>query len=137
MQRSALMARVRRSGTTPELAVWKAARSLGFEFERNRSDLPGSPDLVFPAVRLCVFVHGCFWHRHPGCRRASTPSSNRDFWVLKFQANVARDRRARRKLRALGWRTLVIWECRTKEAATIERRLRSTVLTLLPANDGR
>ncbi len=122
--RSALMARVRSSDTGPELKVRRLAHSIGLRFRLKRRDLPGSPDLVFPRYRLAVFVHGCFWHRHPGCARATLPKSRVEFWIRKFQANVERDRCDVRALEKLGWRVLVIWECELKDESGLRGRLR-------------
>lgn len=117
------MARVRGKDTAPELRVRRVAHRMGLRFRLHRKDLPGRPDLVLPKHRLAVFVHGCFWHRHPGCSRASTPSTREDFWQAKFDATVARDRRQIAELEALGWRVLVIWECGVNDEATVEARL--------------
>ena len=111
--RSALMRRVRSKDTTPELVVRRAAHSLGYRFRLHRRDLPGTPDLTFPRLRKTIFVHGCFWHRHPGCSRTTTPATRADYWREKFEQNVARDRRNVAMLRALGWDVLVVWECET------------------------
>ena len=110
-RRSELMANIRGRDTAPELAVRRIAHRMGLRFRLHRNDLPGRPDLVFPKHRLAVFVHGCFWHRHEGCRHASTPKSRVAFWTEKFAANVVRDARQEAALRALGWRVLVIWQC--------------------------
>ena len=122
-RRSELMAGIRSCNTTPELAVRRIAHRMGLRFRLHRKDLPGRPDLVFPKHRLVVFVHGCFWHRHEGCRHASIPKSRKDFWMTKLAANVARDRRQEAALQALGWRVLVIWGCETGDRVAIERRL--------------
>src|SRR5690606_22283718 len=108
-QRSELMSRVRSRDTRPELRVRRLTHRLGYRYRLHRRDLPGSPDLVFPGRRSVVFVHGCFWHRHPGCRNTRTPKSRVEFWTRKFADNVARDERNQAELRALGWRHLVIW----------------------------
>ena len=126
-RRSELMAAIRTRDTAPELAVRRAAHRMGLRFRLHRNDLPGRPDLVFPRHRLVVFVHGCFWHRHDGCRHASTPKSRIAFWTEKFAANVARDARQEAALRALGWRVLVIWECETRHKAAVERRLAALI----------
>lgn len=118
------MRAVRRANTTPEILVRKAAHSLGLRFRLHRRDLPGTPDLVFPKLRTVVFVHGCFWHRHAKCARATTPKTRAAFWLDKFDANVARDKRTTAKLRALGWRVIVIWECETGDTARLQRKLR-------------
>ena len=126
-RRSDLMANVRARDTAPELAVRRIAHRMGLRFRLHRRDLPGRPDLVFPKHRLVVFVHGCFWHRHDGCRYASTPKSRIAFWTEKFAANVARDARQETALRALGWRIVVIWECETRHEAAVERMLAALI----------
>lgn len=105
---------VRTRDTKPELRVRELARALGLHYRVRNRDLPGSPDLANRKRGWAIFVHGCYWHRHPGCKKASTPSRNRAFWQAKFDANVARDARDMKELRAAGFRTLVIWECETK-----------------------
>ena len=126
-RRSELMAGIRGRDTAPELAVRRIAHRMGLRFRLHRKDLPGRPDLVFPRHRLVVFVHGCFWHRHEGCRYASTPKSRAAFWTEKFAANVARDARQEATLRALGWWTLVIWECETRHKTAVESRLAALI----------
>lgn len=122
-RRSELMAGIRSCNTAPELVVRRIAHWMGLRFRLHRKDLPGRPDLVFPKHRLVVFVHGCFWHRHEGCRHASIPKSRTDFWMTKLAANVARDRRQEAALQALGWQVLVIWGCETGDSMAVERRL--------------
>lgn len=121
--RSALMARVRRSGTAPELEVQDAARKLRFRFHVDVSDLPGRPDIVFPRLRSVIFVHGCFWHRHEGCRRASTPATRTEYWLAKFARNTARDERVKRELRNANWRVHVIWSCELGDLDRLALRL--------------
>src|SRR6266508_2554433 len=113
-QRSWTMSRVGSENPAPEMLVRKAAHALRLRFRLHRNDLPGTPDLVFPKRRIALFVHGCFWHRHVRCKRASTPKSQTTYWTRKFERNVARDRRVIAELKALGWRPVVIWECQTK-----------------------
>ena len=96
---------------------------MGLRFRLHRKDLPGRPDLIFPRHRLAVFVHGCFWHRHEGCRYAYTPKSRVAFWTRKFAGNVARDRRNEDALRDLGWRVLIVWECEVRDAEAVGMRL--------------
>lgn len=122
-QRSSLMSQIRDKDTGPEMKVRRLAHALGFRFRLHRRDLPGSPDLVFPSHRKVIFVHGCYWHRHPGCRYAYSPKSNIAFWQSKFEANVTRDRRAASALVALGWDILVVWECETRNADILRLRL--------------
>ncbi|MCC6914904.1 MAG: DNA mismatch endonuclease Vsr [Rhodospirillaceae bacterium] len=123
-ERSRNMSRVPNRNTGPEIIVRKLCHALGFRFRLHSRHLPGSPDLVFPRLRSAVFVHGCFWHRHKGCRRASVPASRRDYWMAKFDRNVARDRKAIRDLRKMGWRVLVVWECQTKKTTTISNKIK-------------
>ncbi len=117
------MSRVPQKNTKPELKVRRAVHALGYRFRLHRRDLPGTPDLVFPGRRAVIFVHGCFWHRHPGCAKASTPTSNIDFWSTKFSKNVERDARKERELCILGWRVLVIWECETRDIENLGTKL--------------
>lgn len=125
--RSWNMSRIRGSNTGPERAVRSALHRLGYRFRLKPQKLPGRPDVVLTRHRLAVFVHGCFWHRHPGCRFAYTPRSNQSFWLRKFKENVARDRRVKRLMTAKGWRPVVVWECETtpsdRLAKALERRL--------------
>ncbi|TPE52268.1 DNA mismatch endonuclease Vsr [Amaricoccus solimangrovi] len=120
------MALVKGKDTKPELRVRRLAHAMGYRFRLHRRDLPGVPDLVFPGRRAVVFVHGCFWHRHPdpGCWRSRLPKSRPEFWIPKLEANVARDGAARAALEARGWRVLTVWECETtprRREALVER----------------
>lgn len=112
--RSLVMSRIRGRDTSPELAVRRLTHSLGYRFRLHKKGLPGTPDLVFASRRKVIFVHGCFWHRHAGCKRASLPTSRIEYWAEKFRRNVERDAEAERALRYLGWDVLVIWQCETK-----------------------
>jgi DNA mismatch endonuclease (patch repair protein) len=123
-ERSALMARVKSRNSLPELKVRSMAHRLGYRFRLHRRDLPGTPDIVFPKWKTVIFVHGCFWHRHSGCRLASNPKSNVPFWANKFSQNVERDRRIAKALRRQGWRVKVVWECQTRRDAELEKSLR-------------
>lgn len=118
-----MMGRIQSRDTAPELAVRRLAHRLGYRFRLHRRDLPGSPDLVFPSRRKAVFVHGCFWHRHSGCRLAYEPKSNVDFWSAKFRKNVERDIRVKGELERMGWDVLVIWECETADRAALASQL--------------
>ena len=111
-----MMSGIRGKNTQPELAVRRYLHAHGFRFRLHRRDLPGKPDVVLPKYRTAVFVHGCYWHRHEGCKYATTPSSNREFWQRKFRENVERDQRNQTQLAAAGWHVLVIWECQTHPA---------------------
>nr|WP_276325698.1 DNA mismatch endonuclease Vsr [Mesorhizobium ciceri] len=125
--RSLMMSKVRSRDTVPEIRVRKLAHELGFRFRVHRRDLPGTPDLVFPRYKIAIFVHGCFWHRHPGCDRTSTPSTNIDFWLAKFERNQLRDAQAITSLESMGWQVHVIWECDTRT----ESRLRDILSAVL------
>jgi DNA mismatch endonuclease, patch repair protein len=120
-----MMAAIRNKDTGPERAVRSAAHALGFRFRLYRKDLLGRPDLAFPKLRKVIFVHGCFWHRHENCPRATTPRSNHKYWIAKFAGNLTRDGRVAVELKALGWEILVIWECELKYPRKLQRRLQS------------
>lgn len=129
-QRRRNMAAIRGKDTKPELVVRSLVHAMGFRFRLHRRDVPGRPDLVFMGRRKVIFVHGCFWHRHDGCRFAATPKTRAEFWQRKLEGNRRRDRDALAALAKLGWDTLVIWECEVAQAdlATrirrfLERRL--------------
>lgn len=113
--RSRMMSGIRGRHTKPELSVRKALSAAGFRYRLHSKELPGRPDVVLGKSRCAIFVHGCFWHRHPGCKYSYTPKSNVRFWLKKFHENVQRDKSARAALRKAGWRVLVIWECQTDE----------------------
>lgn len=126
-RRSCLMARIRGKNTGPEVAVRRLLHSMGYRFRLHRRDLPGSPDLVLPRFKLAIFVHGCFWHRHPKCRLASTPTTNSAFWLEKFRANRKRDQRNERQLAAAGWRVVVVWQCQLAHVEKLKARLRQII----------
>ncbi|WP_235527194.1 very short patch repair endonuclease [Sphingopyxis sp. 113P3] len=109
------MARIRGRDTKPELAMRKALHARGLRYRLHYKGLPGRPDLVFPKFQAVVFVHGCFWHRHEGCRFTTTPATRPEFWAQKFEQNVLRDHRAIANLEQSGWRTAIVWECAIKE----------------------
>lgn len=123
-QRARCMAAIGSKNTTPELRVRRMLHALGARFRLHRKDLPGTPDIVLPGRKLALFVHGCYWHRHPNCRFATTPGTRQHFWQQKFDANMARDRRAQDALRKLNWQVTVIWECQTRDTAALETQLR-------------
>lgn len=119
-QRSRNMAAVKGKDTRPEIRVRKMLHNLGYRFRLHRKDLPGKPDIVLPKHRLCFFVHGCFWHQHPGCKRSTIPESNKDFWLTKFEGTRKRDIQAKNELEKLGWHVCVIWECETKRHVVLK-----------------
>jgi DNA mismatch endonuclease, patch repair protein len=110
-QRRYTMSRVRHADTKPELVVRSALHRMGYRFTLHRRDLPGKPDIVLPRHRAVIFVHGCFWHRHASCERASMPKTNPAYWRAKFHRNVERDERVRARLIQEGWKVIVVWEC--------------------------
>lgn len=112
------MQAVKDRDTAPEMAIRRMVHALGYRYRLHRSDLPGCPDIVFPARRKVIFVHGCFWHGHDCARGARIPKSNTAYWTAKIGRNQLRDEAARRQLRALGWNTLVLWECEIKGNTT-------------------
>lgn len=135
------MGTVRTAGTAPELAVRRQLTGLGIHFRTVNRDLPGSPDIANRSARWAVFVHGCYWHRHSNCSRASTPRRNVEFWLSKFDANVARDRRSRTALRKRGYAVVTIWECQSRRPETVKRLLAPVIqlarIRSRPANAAR
>lgn len=121
-QRSARMALVKSRDTKPEMLVRRLVHGLGYRYRLHAPDLPGRPDLVFRSRWKVVFVHGCFWHAHQ-CRRGRPPTSNVEFWTAKRDANVARDKRVRRALRSLGWRSLIVWECEIADSERLSAKI--------------
>jgi len=117
------MSRIGSKGSVPELTVRRCAHAFGFRFRLHRRDLPGTPDLVFPSRRKIIFVHGCWWHQHPGCKKASGSKTQSEFWQEKFARNVARDSRVENDLRSAGWDVLTIWECQTRSREQVETLL--------------
>ena len=123
-KRSWLMSRVGSKDTTPELIVRRLIHGIGYRYRLHCPDLPGKPDIVLPRHKKIVFVHGCFWHRHMGCRKAGVPKSRRAFWLDKFSKNTERDTENTRILKKLGWKVLVVWQCQTADRGKLEARLR-------------
>ncbi len=121
--RSANMSRIRGKDTKPEWAVRRLLHRLGYRFRLHWKAAPGRPDVAFPGRRRIIFVHGCYWHQHPGCHLATMPSTRREFWEAKFESNRARDLRVLARAEAEGWQALVVWECETREPATLATRL--------------
>jgi DNA mismatch endonuclease (patch repair protein) len=124
--RSKIMSMIKSKNTKPEMLVRSVCHELGLRYRLHRKDLPGKPDLVFPKHRLCMFVHGCFWHRHPDCRFAYTPKSRLDFWLPKLAKNAERDLNAQHALLAEGWNVVIIWECHTKNREFLRNEIQKT-----------
>ena len=125
--RSWNMSRIRGADTTPERRVRSLLHSMGYRFRLHRKNLPGTPDIVLPKHRAAIFVHGCFWHRHVGCKYAYTPKSRVGFWQRKFGENQRRDRRAKQLLDELGWRVVIVWECEVNDQEKLKNRLKAAL----------
>lgn len=115
------MSRIQNRDTKPELIVRSLLHRKGYRFRLHRKDLPGKPDIVLPCFNTIIFVNGCFWHRHEGCRFAYTPQTRVDFWQNKFNQNIKRDQKVQNELLNLGWQVYVIWECETKNPHALEK----------------
>jgi DNA mismatch endonuclease, patch repair protein len=126
-QRSFNMSRIRGRDTKPEVLLRSLLHRAGLRFRKNVRSLPGKPDIVLPRHRTVVLVHGCYWHRHEGCRFTTTPATRSAFWLDKFQGTVERDRKAEQALRQRGWRVLTVWECELRDnpAAFAERLVKN------------
>ena len=122
--RRKIMQSVGRTNTHPEIIVRRLVHALGYRFRLHRRGLPGTPDIVLPRHHAVIFVHGCFWHRHKGCPKASMPKSRIDYWSQKFASNVRRDEKAISELTEMGWRVLVVWECEIKTVDTLSERMK-------------
>ncbi|WP_328590108.1 DNA mismatch endonuclease Vsr [Pseudomonas amygdali] len=114
---------IKQKDTKPEIIVRRLLHKMGIRFRLHVKGLPGTPDISMRKHATVVFVHGCFWHRHPGCRYASIPKTRQEFWLPKFAANVERDGRKATQLHEMGWRVLIVWECETKDMMALQTRL--------------
>lgn len=119
-QRSYNMSRIRGKDTKPEELVRKYLFSQGFRYRKNDARLPGKPDIVLPKYKTVIFVNGCFWHAHEGCKYFVWPKNNEDFWRIKITSNVTRDSEKREQLENMGWKVIVVWECQLKKAVRIQ-----------------
>ena len=122
-QRSRNMSAIKSKNTKPEIKVRKVLHSMGYRFRLHSKDLPGSPDIVLPKYKTVIFVHGCFWHRHENCKYASTPKTRPEFWKKKFKENIKRDSEIQDKIKNLDWRSVVIWECETKNIENLRDKI--------------
>ena len=122
-ERSRNMSAIKSKNTKPEIVVRKLLHSMGYRFRLHRKDLPGSPDIVLPKYKTVIFVHGCFWHRHENCKYSSTPKTRKKFWESKFEVNVKRDLEIQEKIKNIEWRSIVIWECETKDLEELRVKL--------------
>ncbi|MFH2064677.1 MAG: very short patch repair endonuclease [Pseudomonadota bacterium] len=123
-KRSQIMSRISGKNTKPELIVRSLLHNLGYRFRLHRIDLPGKPDITLPKYKKVIFVHGCFWHGHKGCKRSRRPTTNEKFWNKKLAGNMERDKRYYRDLRAMGWQILIVWECDTKNTEKLMHKLK-------------
>ncbi|NGP89191.1 very short patch repair endonuclease [Fodinibius halophilus] len=114
-KRSEIMSNIGSKDTKPELFIRSLTHRMGYRFRLHRKDLPGTPDLVFPKYNSVIFVHGCYWHGHEDCKKASIPDTNTEFWKNKIQKNIDRDHRNYKELEELGWEYLIIWQCEIRE----------------------
>ncbi|MGI9065493.1 MAG: very short patch repair endonuclease [Pyrinomonadaceae bacterium] len=124
VRRSENMRRIKSKGMKPEIAVRQAVHRMGYRYRLHVADLPGRPDLVFPRLGKIIEVRGCFWHQHSGCIDSHIPKSRVEYWRPKLRGNQTRDKDNLRKLRSLGWRVLLVWECEVRKAKTLNGRLR-------------
>ncbi len=129
--RSRMMRAIHARNTQPEIRVRRYLHAVGLRFRLHARSLPGCPDLVLPGRRVAIFVHGCFWHQHPGCPYATTPATRQEFWQSKFAANKARDALVADRLKAIGWQVITVWECQTKEKSELDALARA-ILAILP-----
>lgn len=122
-QRSRNMSRIKSRDTKPEILVRSLLHRAGFRFRLHAKELPGKPDIVLPKYKTVIFVHGCFWHQHPGCSRATMPSTRTEYWQPKLKANASRDKLHRATLIDLGWEVRVVWECETGNLPKLSEKL--------------
>ena len=122
-ERSKNMAAIKSKNTNPEIKVRKLLHSLGYRFRLHKKELLGSPDIVLKKYKTVVFVHGCFWHRHKECKYATNPKTREEFWNKKFLSNIERDIKVRERIKAAGWKSIVVWECELKDIQKLKKRL--------------
>ena len=122
--RSRNMAAIKSKNTKPEIKVRQLLHSMGYRFRLHMKDLPGNPDIVLKKYKTVIYVNGCFWHRHPNCKYASTPKTRTSFWSQKFQSNVERDNKNYIKIKNLGWKYIVVWECELKNKSDLVEKLK-------------
>ena len=134
-KRSWNMSRIRRKNTEIEIKVRKYLFSQGFRFRKNVADMPGKPDIVLSKYKTIIFIHGCYWHRHASCKNCTTPNTNREFWLKKFEKNMQNDSKHQQELEAAGWKVLILWDCEIEN--DFERLMDNLVVELQrPAQPG-
>lgn len=122
-RRSWNMSRIRSKDTSPEKTVRSLLHAMGYRFRLHQSDLPGKPDIVLRKHNAIIFCNGCFWHQHPGCKRATVPKTNTEYWIPKLKRNIARFQNVRRDLESIGWKVAVVWECETNNPVELAEKL--------------
>lgn len=122
-----MMSRIRGKDTGPEKKVRSLLHRMGYRFRLHPKNLPGKPDIVLPKYRTVIFVHGCFWHRHRGCKYAYTPKSRKEFWQKKFQENIERDKRENKALKSLRWKVIIVWACELEIPASLTKKFRRMI----------
>jgi len=122
-KRSWNMSRIRSKDTSPEKTVRSILHKMGYRFRLHRKDLPGKPDIVLRKYNTVIFCHGCFWHQHPGCKRATIPKSNTDYWIPKLRKNISRFSSVEKELKDKGWKVAVIWECETRRPNELAKKI--------------
>ena len=125
--RSWNMSRIKSGNTRPEIVVRSLLHNMGYRFRLHRKDLPGKPDIVLPRFKSVIFVHGCFWHRHKGCKNAASPKTKKTFWREKFKANVIRDKKVQEELNSMGWKILIIWECELPDLDRVKKLIKESL----------
>ncbi len=127
VERSRIMSKVTGKNTMPEILVRKLIHSMGFRFRIHRKDLPGNPDIVLPRFHKVIFVHGCFWHGHVGCKRSSRPTTNTIFWNKKIDSNILRDKSNKKFLIKSGWSVLIVWECQIQKPEQLKIKIKNFI----------
>ena len=131
-ERSERMARIRNRDTGPERALRRLLTGLGYRYRLQYGKVPGRPDVAFPGRLKVIWVHGCFWHRHPGCKNARLPKSRLDFWLPKLEGNRQRDLANQAEVRRMGWECLIVWECELAEQSRLSERLKAFLDDVAP-----
>jgi DNA mismatch endonuclease, patch repair protein len=124
MNRSMNMRAIKSKNTSPEIKVRKLLFKMGYRFVLYKKELPGTPDITLPKYKTVIFVNGCFWHRHEGCKRCTLPKTNTEYWNNKFRRTVERDNENYNRLKSLGWEVIIIWECELKDMPFLEKKIR-------------
>lgn len=126
-QRKKAMSSVQQQNTKPEIIVRSILHRLGFKFRKNVSSIVGKPDIVLPKYKTIIFVHGCFWHQHKGCKKSRRPKTNIDFWNIKLDKNIERDKKTEIELKKKGWSILIIWDCEVKDKDLLIQKLKTSL----------